>query len=153
MSLILPAIKFKQNRTPLYIAVVPVSKLEHFSVDWWDTKSVVRRRGYQRKPDDKRIKSIAKYFERKEAIMPVAGFINVRENGRIKYDDRKRELIIPDGTNVWVVDMQHRLKGLVKAREDGLISDNFSFPIVITEGLDQAREAAQFYVINTKSKK
>ncbi|NDQ58366.1 MAG: DGQHR domain-containing protein [Acidipila sp.] len=137
----------------MYIAVVPVSKLDSFSIDWWDPKNVVKRRGYQRKPDDRRVKSIAKYFEKKTSLMPVAGLVNVRESGKLKYNNKKKELVIPDGVNIWVVDMQHRLKGLVKAREDGLVKDDFLFPVVITEGMDQVREAAQFYIINTKSKK
>lgn len=153
MSLILSAIKFKQNRVAMYIAIVPVSKLDSFSVDRWDPNNVIKKRGYQRNPDESRVKKIAKYFEKRESIMPIAGLVNVREIGRIKYNESKKELNIPDGTNVWVVDMQHRLKGLVKAREDSLIGDNFSFPVVITEGLEQIKEAAQFYLINTNSKK
>src|SRR3989338_7743953 len=152
MSLILPAVKFKQRKIFMYIAVSPVNLLEHFVIDIWNPRNIARRRGYQRSPDETRIKKIAKFFERKNAIMPVAGLVNIRERGKIKYKNGK--LIIPDGTQVWVVDMQHRLKGLIQAKDDGLIrNDNFYFPIVITEGLNQIEEAAQFYVINTKAKK
>jgi hypothetical protein len=66
MSLILPAIRFEQNSITMYIAAIPIRDLELFSVDIWDTKNVVNKRGYQRQPDEKRIKSIAKYFEKKE---------------------------------------------------------------------------------------
>ncbi|MFC1805328.1 DGQHR domain-containing protein [Candidatus Omnitrophota bacterium] len=152
MSLILSAIKFKQGNTQMYVATVPINKLESFSIDIWDPKNVMRRRGYQRKPDEKRIKKIAKYFEREDAIMPVAGLLNIREKGRVKFKSGK--LTIPDGIDVWVVDMQHRLKGLVEAKDQGLLkSDNFVFPVVITEGLNLVSEAAQFYIINTKAKK
>jgi DGQHR domain-containing protein len=153
MSLILPSIRFKQNKIIMYMAVIPIRKLESFSVDRWDPKNIAKRRGYQRNPDERRINNIAKYFEKSGAIMPVAGLVNVREADKLKYNPRRKELVIPDGVNVWVVDMQHRLKGLIKALEDGLIKDTFSFPIVITEGMNQVREAAQFYVINTKAKK
>jgi len=152
MSLIIPAIPFQQHKTRMYIAVVPISALEKFSIDTWNPKSVVGRRGYQRKPEEKRIKSIAKYFERKNAIMPVAGLLNVREKGRLRYG--KGHLTIPDGTDAWVVDMQHRLKGIVRAHEEGsLQGSSFQFPVVITEGVNHLDEAAQFYVINTKSRK
>lgn len=148
----IPAIPFKQRSVQMYLAAVPVESLEAFSIDIWDSKNVIGRRGYQRNPDEARIKSIAKYFERKEAIMPVAGLLNVREKGGLKY--KKGVLTIPDGLKVWVVDMQHRLKGLCRAREEGILRDHsFSFPVVITEGLSQIDEAAQFYVINTKAKK
>ncbi len=151
MSLILPAIKFKQRMMTMYIAVVPVSLLDHFVVDIWDPKNIKHIRGYQRNPDNARIRKIAKFFEKKGAIMPVAGLVNIRDKSKTKYENGK--LIIPDATRVWVVDMQHRLHGLVKAKEDGLIRGNFSFPIVLTEGLSQIEEAVQFYVINTRAKK
>jgi DGQHR domain-containing protein len=152
MGLVLPAIPFRQHSTQMYVAVIHLSALKHFVIDTWNPKNVVGRRGYQRTPDETRIKSIVRYLERKNAIMPVAGLLNIRERNRAKFS--KGNLIIPDGAEVWVVDMQHRLKGLDRAREDGVLpGDRFRFPVVITEGLSQIEEAAQFYVINTKSKK
>lgn len=154
MSLIVPALAFKQGKQQMYIAAVPSRYLERFSIDTWNPKSVVGQRGYQRNPDEKRVKSIAKYFEQKNAIMPVAGLLNVRERGRLRYRRASSELVIPDGTNVWVVDMQHRLRGLVQAIDDGTVDpDRFGFPVVITEGLSKVDEAAQFYIINTKAKR
>lgn len=152
MSLIIPAVHFRQRKMDMYIAAVPIGALDGFSVDIWNPKSVTGRRGYQRKPDEYRIKNIAKYFERRNAIMPVAGLLNVREKGRLKFRDG--ELTIPDGVDVWVVDMQHRLKGLVRAKDEGVLRpESFRFSVVITEGLGQVDEAVQFYVINTKAKK
>jgi DGQHR domain-containing protein len=136
----------------MYLAVLPLNILDRFSIDVWDPKNVMNQRGYQRSPQEDHVRSIAKYLERADSIMPVAGLLNVREKGRLKY--RGNELIIPDGTRVWVVDMQHRLKALVQAHEDGFAKEGtFFFPAVITEGLDRVDEAAQFYVINTKAKK
>lgn len=152
MSLVVSAIPFSQNKTQMYLAVVPISKLDFFSIAIWDHKNIVGLKGYQRKPDENRVKKIAKYFDRKDAIMPVAGLINFREKNQLKFKDGK--LTIPDGVSGWVVDMQHRLKGIIHARDSGhLKPENFEFPIVITEGLDLVREAAQFYIINTKAKK
>src|SRR6266403_451674 len=152
MSIIIPAIPLRQRKTQMYIAAVPVDILRRFSVDIWNNKNVMGDRGYQRRPEEKRIKAIAKYFERANAIMPVAGLLNVREKGRIRFKDGK--ITIPDGTNVWVVDRQHRLQGLVRAQEEGVIRPNsFHFPVVITEGLSRVDEAVQFYLINTKAKK
>jgi DGQHR domain-containing protein len=136
----------------MYLAAVPPNDLEGFDIDIWDSKNVTGRRGYQRNPDEKRVNSIAKYLGRRNSIMPVAGLLNVRDKGRLKYKDGR--LTIPDGVKVWVVDMQHRLKGVVRAREHGALrEDSFALPVVITEGLGQVDEAAQFYIINTKAKK
>lgn len=152
MSVKIPAIPFRQRKTQMYIAAVPISNLDRFSVDTWNPKSVIGQRGYQRRPEEKRVKSIAKYFEKANAIMPVAGLLNVREKNRLRY--RNGFLTIPDGTDAWVVDMQHRLKGILRAHEEETLHDaSFQFPVVITEGLNHIEEAAQFYVINTKARK
>lgn len=151
MSLTIPAIRFKQRHVPMYAAVVPVSGLAHFSIDTWDPRNVVRKRGYQRNLDESRITKIAKYFERRDAIMPMAGLLNVREKGSLVF--RNGQLTIPNGVQVWVVDMQHRLNGLIRAMESGLIRRDYGFPVIITEGLSQTEEAVQFYIINTKARK
>jgi DGQHR domain-containing protein len=152
MSMIIGAVPFKQRGLQMYVASVPIHYLERFDVDIWSSQNVMSRRGYQRKPDPKRTRKIAEFFQRKDAIMPVAGLLNVRERGKLKYKSGK--LTIPDGVTVWVVDMQHRLKGLVQAKEQGYLGrERFEFPVVITEGLDQINEAAQFYIINTKAKR
>lgn len=151
MSFHFNAIKIKQRKVQMYLAAVPVNYLDHFVVDIWEPKNVAKRKGYQRKPDETRTKKIAKYFEHDDAIMPVAGLLNVREKSRLKYKNGK--LSIPDGTKVWVVDMQHRLKGLVRAFKQKTIKADFIMPVVVTEGLSQVEEAVQFYIINTKAKK
>src|SRR2546423_200925 len=115
MSLTLQAVGFKQHKTQMYFASVPIKDLDRFSLDIWDPKNVVGRRGYQRKPDESRIKQIAKYFGRHDSIMPVAGLLNVREKGKLQF--KKGKITIPDGTDVYVGDMQHRLKGLIYAKE------------------------------------
>ena len=48
MSLILQAIPFKQRNVQMYSAIVPISNLDFFSVDIWDDKNVMKKRGYQR---------------------------------------------------------------------------------------------------------
>src|SRR5260370_18433993 len=98
MSITIPAISFNQRRTQMYIAAVPVDFLARFDVDRWDPKNVMGTRGYQRNPEEKRVRSIAKYFERPDSIMPVPGLLNVREKGRIQFKNGK--ITIPDGTNV-----------------------------------------------------
>jgi DGQHR domain-containing protein len=152
MSLSFPAIPFKQRNVTMYVAAVTIEALQKFTIDIWNPKNVVGRRGYQRKPQENRIKKIAKYLERKDGIMPAAGFLNVREKGRLKY--KNGMLVIPEEVDIWVVDMQHRLRGIERAHDEGALkSTSFRIPVVITEGLGQLDEAAQFYIINTKAKK
>lgn len=154
MSTILEAIRFTQKRQSMFITTMTPAVLEQLQIDIWNPKSVVGRRGYQRVPDLDRIAKIAKFLEGRDAIMPIAGLLNIRDRdvARVKFSDGR--LIIPDDVKVWVVDMQHRLKAIVEAKDNGAIRNaNFQFPVVITAGLNQLQEATQFYVINTRAKK
>jgi DGQHR domain-containing protein len=136
----------------MFLAAVPLNALQNFSIDIWNIKRVSGNRGYQRQPDERRIKKIAEFFTKRNAVMPAAGLLNVREEGKLKFE--KGNLIIPDNVQVWVVDMQHRLQGLRQALDNGTLDPkDFFFPVVITEGLSVLQEAAQFYIINTKTKK
>jgi hypothetical protein len=85
-----------------------------------------------------------------DSIMPVAGLLSMREKNSLKF--RKWLLTIPNGVHLYVIDMQHRMKGLILAKENKLIRRSFAFPGVITENLSHLDEAAQFYIINTKAK-
>lgn len=151
MSIVVPAMEFRQRGVRMYVAIVPVSELDKFSVDVWDPQKAGRNKGYQRRPEERRVRHIADFIADDDAIMPVAGLVNIREKGKVKFS--RGLLAIPDGVQVWVVDMQHRLKGLVLAEEEGKLSGGFNFPLVITEGLDMLHEAVQFYIINTSAKK
>lgn len=131
----------------MYLATILLSQLDDLSVDLWDADRNRKRRGYQRELDLKRAGKIAKYLEQRNAIMPVAGLVNIRDKHSFSY--KNGILTIPDGVKLWVVDMQHRLEGLKIARNS---LHNFEMPIVITTGLSQVDEGAQFYIINTKAK-
>ena len=78
----------------MYLAILRVSQMKDFSIDEWNPKSVLRKRGYQRKPDERKIRSIAKYFEDLTNIMPVAGLLNLRGRGNARYG--KGQLSISD---------------------------------------------------------
>ncbi len=152
MNLTVSAIPFTQRKFKMYVAVLPVERLDKCDVDVWNPKSVAKARGYQRQVDEKRVKAIAKFFERADGILPVAGLLNVREKGRLRFSGGR--LTIPSYIKLWVVDMQHRLNGLLEAHQNGAFKKKtFEVPVVITEGLSAVSEAAQFYVINTKAKR
>jgi DGQHR domain-containing protein len=156
MSLILDAIRFVQKKIPMYLAALPIDALDNCSIDKWDPKKIGNWKGYQRGLVESKIANLAQYLERKDGILPVAGLLNVRERNRLKFKGKKSsypiggKLTIPDYTQLWVVDMQHRLEGIKAAFRNGHLKE-FFVPVLITEGLDGVNEAVQFYVINTKS--
>lgn len=158
MPLKIPAIRFQQKEITMYLTALPVDELDLCSIDQWDPHKVGKWKGYQRGLVQNKINDLAAYLERQDAILPVAGMLNVRKKNELTFDGSKNikpsagVLTIPDDLRLWVVDMQHRLEGIKLAHSKGALG-NFSVPVLITEGLKNVEEAAQFYVINTKAKK
>ena len=158
MPLRVPAIRFQQKGVPMYLAALPIDELDFCSMVQWDPKKTGKWKGYQRGLVQKKIRNLARYLERDDAILPVAGLLNLRKMGTVKFSGVQGhkaamgELVIPDDTRLWVVDMQHRLEGIKTAHGEGFLKD-FLVPVLITEGLSAIREAAQFYIINTRSRR
>jgi len=158
MPLRVPAIRFQQNGVPMYLAALPIQELDFCSIDRWDPRRTGHWKGYQRGLVQKKIRNLARYLERDDAILPVAGLLNVRQRRALQFSTNHNqgatagELVIPDDTRLWVVDMQHRLEGIRTAHSEGFLKD-FLVPVLITEGLPAIREAAQFYIINTQSRR
>ena len=158
MPLTVPALRFVQKGVPMYLAAIPARELDVCSIDRWDPSKAGRWKGYQRGLDKKKIRDLARYLERRDGILPVPGLLNVRERGLLAFSQRSKgktaygSLTIHDDTRLWVVDMQHRREGILRAFHNGVLGD-YSVPVLITEGLTPVKEAAQFYVINTQSKK
>jgi DGQHR domain-containing protein len=156
MPLRVPAIRFQQKGVPMYLAALPIQELDICSVDHWDPKRIGSWKGYQRGLVRKKIRNLARYLERDDAILPVAGLLNVRQRHVLRFSGTSNQkgacgqLIIPDDIRLYVVDMQHRLEGIRTAHSEGFLKE-FPVPVLITEGLLAIREAAQFYIINTKS--
>jgi DGQHR domain-containing protein len=158
MPLRVPAIRFQQKGVPMYLAALPIEELDICSIDRWEPRRTGRWKGYQRGLVQKKIRNLARYLERDDAILPAAGLLNVRQRHALKFSGNQNhkaavgELVIPDDTRLWVVDMQHRLEGIRTAHSEGFLKD-FLVPVLITEGLPAIREAAQFYIINTRSRR
>jgi DGQHR domain-containing protein len=158
MPLRIPAIRFQQKGVPMYLAALPIDELDACSIDEWDPKRIGRWKGYQRGLVQKKVRDLARYLERDDAILPVAGLLNVRARNLLQFTGARQNaasagiLRIPDDTRLWVVDMQHRLEGIKTAHSEGFLKD-FQVPVLITEGLPSIREAAQFYIINTRSRR
>jgi DGQHR domain-containing protein len=158
MPVKVPAIRFYQKGVPMYLTALRIDDLDLCSIDRYDPQKIAKWKGYQRGLNEEKIRNLAKYLERDDGILPVPGLLNVREKGALQFSDgpsRKPThgvLTISDYTPLWVVDMQHRLEGIKLAHSNAVL-DEFYVPVLITEGLPAVNEAAQFYVINTQSKR
>ncbi len=159
MAFEIPAVRFVQKGVVMYLVALPIEELDLCSIDRWDPTKVGKWKGYQRGLVESKIRKLAEYLERPDGVLPVTGFLNVREKGKLEFLGGRQKkasggvLKILDYTRLWVVDMQHRLEGLRLAHSKGFIGKDFAMPVLITEGLKEIDEAAQFYIINTQSKK
>ena len=89
------------------------------------------------------------------ALLPNSVLLNARDEVEIVEEGGLARLRIPDSVKLWVVDGQHRLAGLRVAieEEEDLRFKDYLIPVVVTVGLDEAKEAEQFRVINETAKK
>ncbi|MGH2620388.1 MAG: hypothetical protein ACRDHG_07430, partial [Anaerolineales bacterium] len=88
MPLRVPALRFVQKRVPMYLVALPARELDICSIDRWDPSKAGSWKGYQRGLNKKKIRNLAKYLERTDGILPVAGLLNVRERGLLSYSSR-----------------------------------------------------------------
>jgi DGQHR domain-containing protein len=158
MPLALDAIRFEQKSVPMYLVSLPLEYLDFCCIDRWDPHRTGIWKGYQRGLLKSKINNLAEFLERKDGILPVAGLLNVRQKGAIKFFGKKSarptmgKIMISDYAPLNVVDMQHRLEGIKLAYSKGYLKD-FYVPALITEGLSGVDEASQFYIINTRARR
>ncbi len=168
-------IKTIQNGIGLFCTKMTVSQLAQIGeVDFADPAT--GKKGYQRKPDEKRFYELAKFLTGKDSknkggvILPPAIIASYR--GELAHKESKNgfcEITIPDGEKLWIIDGQHRFGGLMVAaglynyKSTGRKMDSFkehhakflSFevPVIVIESKDVNVEAYQFSVINSEAKK
>jgi len=149
----LEAFEIIQNNTPIYVTYMTAKQLSDFKRIKVDIFKKENEEGYQREISDKRSEEFAKYVINAKGISPVSILINVRKKLTFK---RKisdyGKLNIPDDSYMWIVDGQHRRKGLVIAINDREEYENYQIPIVITNLSKTYEEAKQFIIINKTQK-
>ena len=115
-----------------------------------------RESGYQRAPERYRARALARFLKTQNtALLPNSVLLNARDEVEIVEEGGLARLRIPESVKLWVVDGQHRLAGLRAAIEEDedLRFKDYPIPVVVTVGLDEAREAEQFRVVNETAKK
>lgn len=168
-------IKTLQNGIGLFCTKMTVSQLAQVGqVDFADPAT--GKKGYQRKPDEKRFFELAKFLTSKDpknkgsVILPPAIIASYR--GALDYKEGKNgfcEITVPDGEKIWIIDGQHRFGGLMVAaglysskgtgkkmdalKEHHAKFQSFEIPVIIIESKDVNVEAYQFSVINSEAKK
>ena len=175
----LQGMRLKQKGYILYLTSATVEEIKK----WFDAGNIYadiwkreKEEGYQRAPNEKRFKEIAKYLEGdlgiEETLLPSSVILNIRQKGTIEFKPFEKSkskenvesceiLIYDEAMPFYEVDGQHRVRGLIEAYKElkEEKSDDFekirSYPVPLTiiEGLDRPTEAIQFVVINSTQKK
>lgn len=139
-----------------YAGVIRVNDLiSRFQIPYWDHSKKI---GYQRLPDQKRIRAYAKELRAGNVSVPTSLLLSVRESTvEPKFKDGGfYELPLPPAGEpiFYVVDGQHRLlalKQLVEDEPDGDWGD-WRISIVVFFGADESTEMAQFHIVNSNAK-
>jgi len=165
----LPALRFVQSGKILYLAKMTARQILNQCVTQeWDPDigwANLDAQGYQRQPETKHWQAIAHFLANSpNPFMPTGALLSARisEQGIIEFsplqgpgDTQFGELNIPDGRPLFIIDYQHRWRGLKHAVEEtGAVHlQDFSVPVIIIEDVSRYEEMLQFYVINSKQKR
>jgi DGQHR domain-containing protein len=165
----------KQNGHNIFSGSITVSELARIAdIDYADPEN--NKKGYQRKPNEKRFSQIADYLIGRNAFMPPPIIMSFR--GKLSQKKLKGgfvEIDIPENTKLWVIDGQHRLGGLKllaglhETQETSISSKkykkynqyyrSYDVPVLIIESISNEKmnsyaiEAALFATINGEAKK
>jgi DGQHR domain-containing protein len=151
---------FKQALT-----YIEASQLKHLHVSTYDTKDpdspAANKHGYQRNPDEKRFKQIAKYYrDRPDKITPLQISVRVRYDSDIKdfialllarkFADIRKRFSSAVMSNI---DGQHRSGGLQVASEMYEGFGDTRVPLCLFFGMTYEEEAEMFTIINSSQRK
>ena len=140
---------FEQQGKKMYCAVMAASDLTNKTqVDVW---KVNNPDGYQRAPEESRAKAFSRFIA--SEISPPALVTNIREKDKDKVKVGDGWLEIPEDVTIWLVDGQHRVRGLQMLLESSDKQAAIEIPVIITLGQSVYEEAKQFVIVNRTQKK
>ena len=156
MGLKITGVKFIQHDTHFIIGYAKAGGiLRQIRVDEW---SIANPKGYQRRAIERRAREFGNFIA-KNGISPSAVLLNIRD---IDINDihkiNENEFEVPAGINLWIVDGQHRLKGLelVSMKYPDVLEINIPVIILNLQSTDpdltRKQEATQFLIINKTQK-
>ena len=137
----LKAFELYQNGYRLFLTSMKVSQLSNEKKVKTDEFDADRKneKGYQRKPTVSRVNQFGKYVSGK-GVVPTSVTLSVREDVNFtKSKDGLGTLEISDDSTIWIIDGQHRIKGLRKKLKDKPDLNDFDVPVVIMP-IDEHRD-------------
>lgn len=158
--MLIPAVRQTQNGTEVFQCALGKEILGDPKRVKADTYTPRNKSGYQREPTPSRVKAFASYLlekgDYKDAGGVCANSLVLNSRTLLKFTPIQDNIGMLDLTDavLWEVDGQHRIGGFQAALDEdsGKLAD-FTFPAVITNGLDRLQEALVFFLINTKQQR
>ncbi len=140
---------FVQHGFEMYNAVISTKDLVgKTQVDVWRPNNP---NGYQRSPEESRARAFTRFIA--SEISPPAILANIRDTDKEKVKVGDGWLEIPDDVAIWLVDGQHRVRGLQMLLESSDKYNDIEIPVVIMFGQPIYEEAKQFVVVNRTQKR
>ena len=146
--------------TGFYVTSIPAIELiERCDIDRWTPGNT---RGYQRQPKENRFKSrpgsIVRYLTKDQGCFPTSILINVR--GNLKYHMEKDlgwftigRLEIGDDETLWLLDGQHRIEALRRAKEGNLKFEDYPVVVSVLHLPNRFDELMHFYLVNRRQRR
>ncbi len=149
----LNAFEIVQNNNLIYITYMSAGQLADLTKVKVDLFKQENEEGYQREILDKHSEEFAKYISYAKGISPLSILINIRDKINFKKETGSfGKLIVPEGSTMWIVDGQHRRKGLEIAINKMKEFSDFQIPVIIMNFKTSYEEAKQFIIINRTQK-
>lgn len=146
----------KQDARELYVGALRAEDVIRLGrvAEWQEGSD----EGYQRAPESSRISKIATFLKNESVpLLPSSVLLSHRGAPLPKKETAPGvyEISVHDHEVLWIVDGQHRVKGLqVAIEKHGLERfKDFQLPVVLMEFEDVTEEAHQFQLINENMKK
>lgn len=168
-SIKIPCTRFSQHGTAMFVGKILLKDLVELNlvVDEFKAKDAKKPTvGYQRAPEERRAKKFGAFISSGQTS-PMTILLAIREedtklnaeieeysSGNSDFPTRDLDNVIisiNDNCTVYVIDGQHRLRGIEDCDVNGKLAD-FSIPFTLLWGIDKFEEAKQFVIINKTQK-
>ena len=147
------AVEISQGILTLYLTYITPQELftdNFYNVDELEPRT---QEGFQRILNETRVTRLARHLAeaRKDgyAHLPTTVFLATDKPVRYDYRSNTLEFEMEEVCPFSVVDGQHRIEGLRRAKDrDGALA-NFQLPVTIAVNLDRIHQMYHFYIVNT----